>query len=242
MKKRLSVHLQYLLYIFYLSIHLHIWFKMVKYHTQEEIAFHNHPDDCWVSIFDQVFDLTELIRENRGSLSLPLIAAAGTSLSHWFNAKTGDLKTYIDPVRNIEMPYTPEGRFIHVPPTEPEDRYEPVALPWWKDPKYIVGKVSSKTMKIKITNMLTRTDHIIKVCKEETLDDIKERYVVFNHNASSYTWKILNNGNFLTLKTDKTLEENGIKDESKDFLKLGVDEEAFLPNLLIYYNDDLHET
>ena len=123
--------------------------KMVKYYTQDEISLHNHADDCWVIIFDQVYSITELIQNNRGPLAVPLIAAGGTSISHWFNPKTGDLKKYMDPVRNIEVPYTPEGRFIHVPPSDPEDMVESVLVPWWKDSMYIIGRVSKKTMKIK---------------------------------------------------------------------------------------------
>ena len=115
---------------------------MVKYYTQEEIAFHNHADDCWVSIFDDVYDITALIKEHRGPLVVPLLEAAGSSISHWFNAKTRDVKTYMDPVRNIEMPYIPQGRFIHVPPSDPTDMCEAVALPWWKNQQYVIGKVS----------------------------------------------------------------------------------------------------
>ena len=114
---------------------------MVKYFTQEELAVHNNPENCWVVIFDKVYDISELIMANRGPLSNPLIEAGGSTISHWFNEKTGDLKTYIDPVRNIEMFYTPCGRFIHVPPPDPVDRTEIVALPWWKDTKYIIGQV-----------------------------------------------------------------------------------------------------
>jgi len=114
---------------------------MVKYFTEVEISLHKNPEDCWVSIFENVYNLSELIKENRGILAHPLINAAGTSISHWFNEKTGDVKTYIDPVRNIEMPYTPYGRFIHVPPEDPLDMVEAVAFPWWKDRRYIIGKV-----------------------------------------------------------------------------------------------------
>lgn len=47
----------------------------------------------------QVLDLTELIQHNRGPLAEPLIAAAGTDVSHWFTPRgpprgsTGDTKT-----------------------------------------------------------------------------------------------------------------------------------------------------
>lgn len=115
---------------------------MVKYFTADEIALHNCPEDCWVSIYDNVYDITELIAQNRSMLAEPLIREAGNSVSHWFNKKTGDIKTYIDPVRNIEMPYTPNGRFIHVPPSDPTEWSTDYDLPWWKDPKYIIGKVN----------------------------------------------------------------------------------------------------
>lgn len=90
--------------------------------------------------------------------------------------------------------------------------------------------------------MLTRADDVIKVCTEESLNDIKNRYIDYNRNSNSYTWKILNpQGQFITLKTDLTLEQNGIADESDNYMKLGIDEDLYLPNLLIYYNDDLNE-
>ena len=36
-----------------------------------------------------------------------------------------------------------------------------------------------------------------------------------------------------------TLEQNGLRDESEDFFKLGIDEDQFLTTIYIYYNDDL---
>ena len=95
-------------------------------------------------------------------------------------------------------------------------------------------------MMIKITNMLTRTEDVIKVCQEETISDIRNRYMEYNLNSNSYTWKALINGEFVSLKLDKTLEQNGILDESENFLKLGMDEDFNIPNLHIYYNDDLN--
>ena len=88
--------------------------------------------------------------------------------------------------------------------------------------------------------MLTRTDDMIKVCKEETIGDIRNRYMEYNMNSNSYTWKALIDGEFVTMQLDKNLEENGIADESEKFLKLGMDEDFYCPNLHIYYNDDLN--
>ena len=114
----------------------------MKYYTADEVAQHNIAEDCWVSIYDNIYDLTELITENRNILSAPLIKAAGTSISHWFREDTRDLKTFVDPERNICMPYTPYGRFIHVPSPDPMDNCEIVDIPWWLQSTYVIGNVN----------------------------------------------------------------------------------------------------
>jgi hypothetical protein len=83
------------------------------------------------------------MKANRSALTEPILKYAGKSVSHWFISGTKELKTFIDPVRNIRVPYTPEGRFLHVPPSDPTaDWGTRFDEPWWKDEKYIIGKVS----------------------------------------------------------------------------------------------------
>jgi hypothetical protein len=53
----------------------------------------------------------------------------------------------------------------------------------------------------------------IKVPSEETINEILARYLVINHHAASYTWKRLGK----PLDMEKTLEENGIVDETAEF-------------------------
>lgn len=43
---------------------------------------HSRTRHCYIT---QVVDLTELVMSNRGPLADPLIAAAGTDVSHWFS-------------------------------------------------------------------------------------------------------------------------------------------------------------
>ena len=62
-----------------------------------EVALHDRADDVWVSLFHKVLDLTELVKENRGLLVQPLIMAAGTDITHWFDPITKDVRTHIDP-------------------------------------------------------------------------------------------------------------------------------------------------
>ena len=64
------------------------------------------------------------------------------------------------------------------------------------------------------------------------------RYEPYNLHARSYTWKYFGNN----LDMTKTLEENDIKDDGKEFYELGMnEEESFLPPIHLYFNDDLTE-
>ena len=75
------------------------------------------------------------------------------------------------------------------------------------------------------------------MCSEENMNEIQNRYILYNQHAGSYTWKF--NGENLDMK--KTLQQNGVKDESEEFYQLGLDEDNFLPALHLYFNDDLTE-
>ena len=43
------------------------------------------------------------------------------------------------------------------------------------------------------------------------------------------------------LNMNKTLQQNGINDESEPFYELNMDEDDFLPAVHLYFNDDLTE-
>ena len=73
-------------------------YKIRNYYLPDEVAEHNSADDCWVSFFNQVFDITKLLAANyQSELCDPLVLAAGTDITHWFNNDTREPKTYIDP-------------------------------------------------------------------------------------------------------------------------------------------------
>lgn len=75
------------------------------------------------------------------------------------------------------------------------------------------------------------------MCSEELLSEILTRYSLYNSHATSYTWKYY--GQILDM--NKTLEENGIDDCSKDFYILKMNEDEHLPPISLYFNDDLTE-
>jgi len=78
------------------------------------------------------------------------------------------------------------------------------------------------------------------VCCEETLEEIQTRYSEFNAHAKSYTWKQLTAENgFEAMDMTNTLEECGLLDESAEFERLGIDEDAHVATVHVYFNDDL---
>jgi len=209
-----------------------------RYYTPGDVAKHNSSHDCWVSYFGNVYDLTPLLAEYKGPLAQPIIDVAGSDISHWFDANSRQPKTHVDPVTALEEIYCPWGRYIHVPPQGPESGWSTnFGTPWWDDRRYFIGQFSQRTRKVTMVNLLTKQKSTLEVPVEETVEEIQERYLVCNAHAKSYTWKRL--GQPLNMK--KTLEENGMKDETVEFGRLGIDADDHIPVIHLYFNDDLTE-
>lgn len=58
-----------------------------------------------------------------------------------------------------------------------------------------------------------------------------------NFHVESYTWKRLGK----PLDMERTLAGNGIKNETDEFLKLGMDPDYHLVKIHLYFKDDLTE-
>ena len=212
-----------------------------RYYTPAEVARHNRFDDLWVSSFGKVYELTKLVEAHAGSLVHPIIEAAGTDISHWFDPVTKEVRTYIDPHTELEVPFTPMGCFLHCPPPMPTTTYSTnIGTPWWKDKTLSIGLLTQRTRKINLFNMLTKQATTLDVCCEETLEEIQRRYLVHNGHSASYTWKRTDHeGGTRLLAMRETLEANGIPDESVQFDVLSMDEDAFIPTIHLYFSDDL---
>ncbi|KAG7464641.1 hypothetical protein MATL_G00167750 [Megalops atlanticus] len=210
-----------------------------KYFTPTEVSQHNTVGDIWVSYLGKVYDLTPLVNEHKGDVLLkPILECAGKDISHWFNSKTKDIRTHVDPVSGCVKYYTPRGRFVHVPPPCPRtDWANDFGKPWWRDSRYEVGLLSAKTRWIRVINTLTSQEQSLEVCSEETLDEILQRYLRYNSNAASYTWK--HDG--VELDMSKTLSENSVPDEDEEFYHCRLDRDLFSPSICLYFNDDPDE-
>ena len=230
--------------------------KRRRFYTAEEVALHNCAEDCWVSIFGSVYDLTEFLAEHRTPLAQPIVLEAGKDISHWFDEKTGGVKTHVDPETNLRLPYLPMGRFCHVPPPFPSSAWRTdIGTPWWKNPAFRIGRLSRKTRRIRITNALTRQSDEIIVPTEETIAEIQDRYLECNAHAGSYTWKCLVDGDFRALDMGGTLLENRVVDEEHTFkmldppapdfpppeAELTEEERAVLAEAQRYDVEDIHE-
>lgn len=188
--------------------------------------------------FGKVYDLTPLLAEYDGPLAQPIIEAGGTDISHWFDEHSGQPKTHINPATGLEEIYCPWGRYIHVPPTGPESNWATnFATPWWEDTRYYIGSAAKRMRKITIVNLLTKQKNTFEVPIEETVEEIRDRYLTHNAHAGSYTWKRLGK----VLNMQKTLEENGMKDETDEFVRLGIDPDDHIPVIHLYFDDDLTE-
>ncbi|ESN96027.1 hypothetical protein HELRODRAFT_67728, partial [Helobdella robusta] len=206
----------------------------MRYYTPYEVLAHNTYDDLWVSLLGKVYNLSQLSEKNKGSILMkPIIEAAGKDISHWFDEITEEPRRYLDPLTNISLIYTPYGRYVHVPPPYPSsDWANDFGTPWWKDSNYYIGHLTKKTRKLKIINTLTSQQD---VCSEETINEILRRYLAYNLHANSYTWKY----DGVVLDMNKTLEENGIKDDDFEFYNLKMDDTEYLQYVHLYFNDDL---
>ena len=188
-----------------------------------------------------VCDLTALVADNPGSLVAPIIEAAGTDVTHWFDPVTKEVRTFVDPETEFEMPFPPMGAFLHCPPPMPTAEWNSnIGTPWWKDRALSIGKLTQKTRKVKLFNMLTKQETILEVCTEETLEEIQRRYLAYNGHSSSYTWKRTDHEKgTLLLNMRETLDANGIPDESVQFDALDIDPDTFIPVIHLYFSDDL---
>jgi len=215
-----------------------------RFYTPSEIAMHDRADDLWVTFFHKVYDLSELVKDNVGHLVQPLIDAAGTDITHWFDPDTKEPRKHIDPETELETFYLPMGPLLHCIPPEPTAAWSTdIGTPWWKGEwngqSLFKGKLTIATRKIKLFNMLTRQETTLEVCCEETLLEIQKRYLPYNEHAASYTWKRTDTKVGRILDMMKTLDENGIPDQSGQFDMLDIDEDYYVPIIHLYFSDDL---
>uniref|UniRef100_A0A182UCJ7 Uncharacterized protein n=1 Tax=Anopheles melas TaxID=34690 RepID=A0A182UCJ7_9DIPT len=129
-----------------------------------------------------------------------LLALAGQDLSSFFH--NNELAPIERTNRNGER--VP----IFVPCLE---RNPATQLYWYRDPALVIGRITFHPCPVKIINTLTFHETEMIVCYEDTIGDVREKYLRYNDNAYRYEWrKDLSMGSETgLLRMDKTLTENG---------------------------------
>ena len=204
-----------------------------RYYTPEEVKLHNTANDCYVSIFHEVFDLTNFIQENYSPLMEPLIKAAGTDISHWFDPKTKDPKTCILPGTCLLSYFSPDGLYPNIPPSFPDAEWNyNFDLPWWKNENYKIGNNEINSLKELKENeqnlpviivftyakreneVISMKKHVNKLFQDLPFIPVLARKVeTKTETIKSYGLDDLLN---LTLKTIKLREQNDIFDSVKN--------------------------
>jgi hypothetical protein len=166
-----------------------------RFYTLEEVSSHNTANDCWVILFGEVYNLTRILQENiTNALTTPLIDAAGTDITYWFDTNSREPRVKVNLQTGQRESYCPGGKYLHVD-SESE-------VKWWKDSKNIIGKLTKKARRLRIINMINDHCTILEVPAEETIREILNRYLKFNKHGASYVWKRLGR----PLDMQKTLE------------------------------------
>lgn len=127
-------------------------YKKRRYYNKTELNEHCTANDLWVCFFDDVYDLTPLVQANIESpLVGPLVEAAGTDITHWFDYKTKQPRKMINGEGKPEY-YCPNGPYLHLDIGE-----DVMQIPWWKNQQYLIGKLTKKSQPIRIINTLSNT-------------------------------------------------------------------------------------
>ncbi|CAD6999632.1 unnamed protein product [Ceratitis capitata] len=205
----------------------------MRYYLHDEVVLHNKKDDFWVVLHGNVLDLTPFLKDRYDHWNSNLeylLAFGGKDLSHFFE-ETLMPKTETSPVTG-----RPRLLFPPILETALSEMCKTRGKIWSQDPKYHIGRLTRRDRRVRIINTLTGTTQLMKVCDEDTIYDIKNKYKqLFNHHAGSYMWRKFSKrgqcGGKLNMKG--TLNENGLFEEE------GCRYDLPPPSIWLYYTNDV---
>uniref|UniRef100_A0A182SGW6 Cytochrome b5 heme-binding domain-containing protein n=1 Tax=Anopheles maculatus TaxID=74869 RepID=A0A182SGW6_9DIPT len=176
-----------------------------KYFLRDEVVIHNDESSAWVIVHGIVIDITPLFSAVVRKCALKktlqwLLAFAGKDLSLFFH------NNELTPIERTNR--NGERVPVFVPCLE---RNPATRLCWYRDPGLVIGRITFHPCPVKIINTLTFHATEMIVCYEDTIGDVREKYLRYNDNAKQYEWrKDLSEGSEDgQLQMDKTLTENG---------------------------------
>eukprot|EP00656_Telonema_subtile_P026186 TRINITY_DN2816_c0_g2_i1.p1 TRINITY_DN2816_c0_g2~~TRINITY_DN2816_c0_g2_i1.p1 ORF type:complete len:181 (+),score=38.42 TRINITY_DN2816_c0_g2_i1:98-640(+) len=134
-----------------------------RYYMPSEVAQHCTPEDCWLSWFNEVYDLSPVLEQHKGIDTKPLVDSAGQDISHWFDEESGNLRQRFGEDL-VKLSFTPLGDVLHKPPSEPRSNWaNNFQTPWWRDGSLKIATLSQQQRQVRIVNTLTHHEHVIEV-------------------------------------------------------------------------------
>ena len=100
-----------------------------------------------------------------------------------------------------------------------------------------MGRLASSVRDVRLVNTLTGQDDTMEVAGEETVADIKRRWIADYGGGSGYVLKVRGQ----VLELNKTLEQNGMVDERGEMEELGMNCRDFIPVIHLYFDDQVGE-
>uniref|UniRef100_A0A182K3F8 Cytochrome b5 heme-binding domain-containing protein n=1 Tax=Anopheles christyi TaxID=43041 RepID=A0A182K3F8_9DIPT len=191
-----------------------------KYFLRDEVVIHNEEASAWVIVHGTVIDITPLFAATERKTSLQkkvlclmtilslrnmlqwLLAFAGQDLSSFFHNKE------LTPIERTNR--NGERVPVFVPCLE---RNPATQRYWYRDPALVIGRLTFHPCPVKIINTLTFHETEMIICYEDTIGDVREKYLRYNDNAYQYEWRkdLCVGSNAGMLQMDKTLTENGFQ-------------------------------
>uniref|UniRef100_A0A182P1P2 Cytochrome b5 heme-binding domain-containing protein n=1 Tax=Anopheles epiroticus TaxID=199890 RepID=A0A182P1P2_9DIPT len=179
---------------------------LCKYFLRDEVVIHNHESSAWVIIHGRVIDITPLFVADARKTSLQkktlqwLLAFAGQDVSSFFH------NNELSPIERTNR--NGERVPVFVPCLE---RNPATQRYWYRDPGLVIGRITFHPCPVKIINTLTFHETEMIICYEDTIGDVREKYLRYNDNAYQYEWRkdLLVGSEAGMLRMDKTLTENG---------------------------------
>ena len=189
-------------------------------------------------VHGRVLDVTDLVGLRGGAFAAPLLRSAGTDVSAWFSSD-GELTTAVDGATGLPVPLATGV----LPAPDTAWRVDEAAAPWWTDPARVVGSVTSGEHRLLLINSLTGQEHVLEFTAEETVADVKRRFLATNAHCASYVWSARrrSDGALEALDDALTPAQNGVQVSAVAELRalgLPADEPAALPHVLLTFVDD----
>lgn len=202
--------------------------------SRADVSRHSLRHDAWLIVHSIVIDLTAACLGAPFAEAAPWLALAGGDASHLFLEQAGeggvdtapharDADDARDLALRSDAALSPSLRAaLHVPARAPTTLRACVALPWWRDARLRVARLTHDPRHLRLVNSLTGEEHRLGVAGEEPVAEMMARAAAVNAHCAAYRWLVPvpraggaaggggGGGGLVELDPARTLDEQGL--------------------------------